>query len=204
MTHVNRRAPQAVTQVRQSGGADVAQFDPLQRVPDALIRVQIWRVAGEALQVQAFGRPRAEEVLDGPPMMNGRAVPDDEQLPADLAQQHPQEPHDRCPIVAILTHLQEEASIEGDGADGGEMVTREGHAQDGSLPPRRPGADRKWEQIEARFIYPDDGRSLFVRPFLSAGQRSSPPAAILASSRCVARLIGCWRLQPHARRIRLT
>ncbi len=71
------RAAHAVTQVCQIGGADVAQFDPLQVGPDPLIRVQVWvqvwRVAGEPLQVQAVGRPRAEELLDGPTMMDRRA-----------------------------------------------------------------------------------------------------------------------------------
>jgi hypothetical protein len=74
MTHADRSAPQAVTQVRQVGGADVAQFDPLPIGPDPFIRVQIGRVAGEALQAQALGRPGCEDVVDCLTMLNRRAV----------------------------------------------------------------------------------------------------------------------------------
>ncbi len=93
-------------------------------------------------------------------------------------------------MVAVLWHLQEEAPIQRDGADGREMVVGKGHAQDGSLASRRPGAYRQRQQIEARFSYPDDGRSLFARPFLRLGQRSSYQVAILAALRCVARVMG--------------
>ena|SRR6516165_6550489 len=105
MTNSDSSAPQSVTQLGQICGADVAQLDPLQVVPDALIRVQVWRIAGEALQVQALGRPRCEEVLDRLAMMDRRAVPDDDQLSGDLAQQHSQEPDDRLPLVAVRAHL---------------------------------------------------------------------------------------------------
>src|SRR5262249_39832433 len=95
-------------------------------------------------------------------------------------------------------------SIQRAGADRRELLTREGHAQERGRSSRRPGADREGKQIEARFGSPDDGRSLVVCPFLSAGQRSSTHAVILAASRGVARGMGGGRLQPPARKSRLT
>jgi len=74
MAHADRGAAQTVTQVRQIRGADIAQFDPLPIGPDALIGVQVWGVARQPLQLQTRSRPRAEEVLDGLAVMNGRAV----------------------------------------------------------------------------------------------------------------------------------
>jgi len=193
-----------MAQVTQIGAADIGQLDALEVVPDALIWVEIGRVAGQLLQLQALGRSRAQEVLDRLPMMNRGPIPDDEQLARNLAQHHAQKVDDRLPVIAILAHLQEQAPIQGDGADGREMVVGEWHMQDGGLSARRPRAQRQGQQIEARFVYPDDGRSLLLRPFLRAGQRSSCHAAILASLRCVARVMGCCRLQPHCLKRRLT
>jgi hypothetical protein len=183
---------QVLAQVAQLAAADIAQLDALEGVPDALIRVEIGRVARQLLQLQALGRPRAQEVLDRLPVMNRRAIPDEQQLPADLAQEHAQKADNRFTVVVVLTHLQEQAPIQRDGADDREVVVGEGHAQDGGLATWRPGTHGHRQQIEARFVYPDDGCSLFVRPFLSVGQRSSYQVAILAASRCVARVMGCW------------
>ena len=66
----------------------------------------------------------------------------------------------------------------------------ERHAEQRRLSPRRPGPYRQRQKIKARFVSPDDGRSLFVRPFFRVGQRSSYHVAILASLRCVARVMG--------------
>ncbi len=106
-----------MAQVAQTGAADIGQFDALQVVPDALIRIEIRRVAGQLLQLQALGRPGAQEIFDGLPMMNRGAIPDDQQLAADLAQQQAQERDDCFPIIAVFAHLQEQAPIERDGAD---------------------------------------------------------------------------------------
>jgi hypothetical protein len=51
----------------QVGTAQITQFDALEVVLDALIRVELRRVARQALQVQAFGRPWARKSLIGWP-----------------------------------------------------------------------------------------------------------------------------------------
>jgi hypothetical protein len=104
-------------QFGQIGAAAVLELDALQVVPDALIRVQLGRIARQALQMQALGRPRRQEVLDRLPFVDGGPIPDDEHLAADLAQQHPQKADHRLGGVRLLLHLQKEAPVQGDATD---------------------------------------------------------------------------------------
>jgi len=75
-----------------------------------------------------------QEVLDGLAAMNGRAIPDDQQLAADLAQQHAQEAHDIGRAVGLLLGLHEQAPRRHDAADRREMVMGERHLQEGVCP----------------------------------------------------------------------
>ena len=50
------------SEVVKSMTTDVAQFDALEILPDPLIRIEIRSIAGQLLQMQAFGRPRFEKV----------------------------------------------------------------------------------------------------------------------------------------------
>ena len=59
---------------------DIAQLHPLEVIPDALIGIEIRRIAGQLLQMQAFGRPALEKVLDLVSAVNGRAIPDEHDL----------------------------------------------------------------------------------------------------------------------------
>src|SRR5262249_17650472 len=54
--------------------ADLGQLHALHVVPDALIAVQVGRVAGQLLQVHPFGRPAAQDVFDRLPAMDKRAA----------------------------------------------------------------------------------------------------------------------------------
>ena len=63
-----------------------------------------------------------------------------------------------------------------------------GQAEDGRLPARGVGPDRAREQVEARFVDPDDGPPLLVSPLFRAGQRSVRQASIAASFRWLARV----------------
>jgi len=51
-------------QVVQIPTTDIAQFHPLEVIPDALIRIEIRSIAGKLLQMQAFGGASLEKVLD--------------------------------------------------------------------------------------------------------------------------------------------
>ena len=72
-------------QVVQVGAADVAQLDTLEIIPDALIRIEIWGIARQLLQMQAFGGPSLEKVFERVRPVDGRAVPDEDDLARNLA-----------------------------------------------------------------------------------------------------------------------
>src|SRR5690348_2636265 len=79
------RATQGQGQRGQVRTTEIAKLDALEVVPDAFVWVQLGRITRQALQMQAFGRSTAQEIFDGLAAVDGRAVPDDEQLPADFA-----------------------------------------------------------------------------------------------------------------------
>src|SRR6266849_1024802 len=186
--------PQGVTQGRQVGTAHVAQFHPLERVPQAFDRVKLRRIPGQLLQMQPPGRPAGQEVLDGLAPMNGCPIPDQEQLARDLAQQHAQEAHHIGRVVGMVLGLQEQPSVGGQGTNRRQMVMRERHPQNRGVAPRRPGAHRPRQQVDARLVYPDERAFLVACFFLRAGQRSRHQSAMAASSRWLARSTGRWTL----------
>src|SRR5258708_10757500 len=192
------------TQIEEIGAAAVAQFDPLEIVPQPFDRIEFGRVAGQLLQVQACGRTAGEVVLDGMGAMKWCAVQDDEELAADLTQQPAQEAHDIGAAIGMVLRLHKEAPVRGESADRGQVVVRQRHAQDGRVPTGRPGPHGHRQEVEAGLIYPDDGAPLLDRFFSKAGHRSCHQAAMPVSSRCVARSRGRWTLWCRAWSSRLT
>lgn len=73
-------------------------------------------------EVDALCRTRREELSDDLATVDGRAIPDHEQLAAHLAQQLPQEGNDRRAAIRRLLEVGKEATIGGEGADRREMV----------------------------------------------------------------------------------
>ena len=67
------------------------EFDALEQVPDALIRVEFRRIARQLLHLQAFGCSTRQEHFDRLPPMNRCSIPNDQELPGDLPQQEAQE-----------------------------------------------------------------------------------------------------------------
>ena len=109
-------------------------------------------------------------------------------LPGQVGQQVPQEAHHvRAAQGAVGRHLEQQLAVRGDAADDREVIAGEAHAQDRRLAAGGVGPHAAGQQIEAGFVYPDDGAPFGGRPFLSAGQRSAYQRAMAASSRWVAR-----------------
>ena len=195
---------QLLFELRQIPTAHIPQLDSFEVVPDALVSVQVRRIAGQCLQVNAFRSALAQELLDHPAAMNGRAIPDDQQLASQMAEQMPQEAHHVLAMEGGLPDHPEELALGGDAADGREVILGEGDVQGGRLAPWGIGPDSTREEGEARFVYPDDGRSVCFGLCLSAGHRWSYQVWMASSLRWVARSLGCWGLQSMARRRRLT
>jgi hypothetical protein len=195
--------PQLQSEFGEIGAAEVAEFDVLEIVPDTLVRIQIRGVARQLLQLEARRRALCQEVLDGPRAMDRRPIPDHEQLARNLAQQVLQELDDLGAPERPLADLEEEPSIVGQAADDREMIAGTGHPENRRLPPRGVGAHQARQQIEARFVYPDNGTPLALGFAKRAGQRSVHHSRMAASLRWVARRSGFWTLQPTSRRSRL-
>src|SRR5436309_13969084 len=87
-------APQFVGHLWDVAAAQVLEFAAFEQVPDPFLRVQLGRIGWQAFQMQTFGRASFEKVLDGLCAMDRRAIPDDEQVASNLAQQQAQKgPH---------------------------------------------------------------------------------------------------------------
>jgi hypothetical protein len=181
---------QLVAELGQRVTADVAQFTPLEILPEPLVRVQLGRVGGQGLQMQALGRALREEVLDHLRAVDRGAVPDDEQLARNMAQQVLKETHHVRPAQSVVFHLHEDLPRRGDRANSRQVIPRERHPQHRRLAPGRISADGGRQEIEARLIYPHE-RAVFGPSFFSrAGICSAVQAAIVASLRWVARRSG--------------
>jgi hypothetical protein len=117
-----------------------------------------------------------------------------------VAEEMLEEADDIRALVGVVLHQHEQAPRRRDAADDRQMVAAQREAEDRRLPAWGVGSDRAWEEVEARFIDPDDGPALLVGPLFRAGQRSVRQVSIAASFRWLARWIGFWTLQPAARR----
>src|SRR5438067_12634220 len=198
------RLAQRLTEVPQAPAADVAELDPLQVPPDALVRVQVRGVGRQRFDPEALAADLRQQVLDRLPAVDRPAVPDHQQRVRDDLQQVAEEARHVGALEGALLGHEEQVAVRADAADDREVVAAERHPQDRGLPARGVGADGPGQQVEAGLVEPEDHPPFFISPFLSAGQRSAYQAAMAASSRWVARRIGFWTLQPTARSRRLT
>jgi hypothetical protein len=194
------RPAKLATPVLEIPAADVPQLDPLEGVPDALVRVRCRRVARERLQPDTLGPAVRRAVLDRLAAVDRRTLPDDRPLAGDGAQQGPEEADHVRALVGPLLHQQEQPARRGEAADDRQVVTAQRQAAGRRLPARGVGPDGSGQQGGAGRVYPDDRPPFPVGPFPRAGQRSACRAAIAAASRRVARRIGFGGLQPAARR----
>ena len=157
------RQAQFEPEFRQIVAADIAQFAVLEIVPDPFIRVQFRGVAGELLKVQPRRSPLSQEVAHRLRAVDRGAIPDDQQLARDLAEQMVEKADDiRAPERALL-HLEQQASRVGEPADHGPMVMGERRVQQRRLAPRGVGADDAGQRVEGGLVYPDERSLLALR-----------------------------------------
>lgn len=143
---------QFIVNFRQVMATQVLEFDVLQILPDALSWVQIGRVAGQTLQMNVLGSALRQEVFDHLPMMGGQAIPDDEQLALDVAQQVTQETDDIRTFESVVLNHDVQVTTRRNGTDDREVIPTQRKTQDGRLPSGRVSAHSGRQQVEARFI----------------------------------------------------
>ena len=134
----------------------------LEIVPDALIGIQVGRIAGQARQPNAGGRTIGQELLDGLAAMDGCTIPDNQQLAADLLQQPLEKGDDAIAIEGGIPDGQIQLTCWCNGADHREMIAREFTAQHRRFTRRRPGCHHAGQQVERRFIDIEEGALLIL------------------------------------------
>lgn len=98
--------------------AEILDLTSLEQVPDPLLGIEFWRIAGQAFQMEPFGRPSLQKGFDHLCPMDWSVIPDNQQLARNLAQQEAQEAHDIFGVIGSLLHLHEEPPMWRDASNG--------------------------------------------------------------------------------------
>ena len=162
-------------------------------IPDALVRIQFGGIRRERHEVQAPGS--GEQLPNRIAPMDPGIVQQDDQMPADLQQEVPQEPRHVLGKDIVFVELAVQGAMEAPGADrdagdGGDPVVAIAVAQDGRLAHRAPGLADRGDQKEAGFVGKDDMGSQPDDVFFTAGQTVRFHSAIAGSLRSKARRSG--------------
>jgi hypothetical protein len=101
-------------QIGQITTTPILEFAPLEQIPDALLWSEFRRIAGQAFEMDPSGGSSRQEGFDHLAAMNRRAIPDDQQLAGQFAQEEPSEAHDIHSGVPVVLHLKEQLSVRRD------------------------------------------------------------------------------------------
>ncbi len=142
----------------------VFEFASFEQIPDPFVRIEFGRIARQAFQMETFSSTLRKEILDDLAAMDRGPIPNDEQLPSDLAQQELQEPHHIWPFVGVILDLHDQLALGSQGSYGRKMIVGQRNAQDRRLPTRRVGAHGQGQQVKGCLIDPHQG-SLFLLGF---------------------------------------
>ena len=173
----------------------VAQFVVLEQVPEAIRRVEVWRIGGQSLQMEALTGIGGQEVLDGLAVMDRGAVPEHQQGAGEVLEELAQEAHDLGARDGMGVRAGEDPALLGERADDREMIATERRPQHRRLSARCPRPPHRWQQGEPGLIYPYERASLRFGLCFKAGQRSCHHRAMAAASRWLAGQAGFCTLQ---------
>ena len=162
--------------------------------PDVLHGVELGRVPRQRLQRDPAALS-ADVLLHDTAAVRGQAVPDDEELAAQMALQVPEEFDDLRPF----DRSREESEVETPPRDAGdrrEQVPVEVLLEDRRLSARRPRPTPVRPFGQSALVDEDDRLPVGGGVFFSAGHRTRFQWRIAASLRSSARPVGRWQLQP--------
>ena len=94
---------QCLTQLIQVLTAQILEFAAFEQVPHLFLRVQFRSVGTQTFQMHTLSRRTGEERFHYVCSMNGRAIPNDQKLPADLAHQAGTARHPRLYTCALAS-----------------------------------------------------------------------------------------------------
>ena len=145
--------------------AKIGQLALLHVAPDVLDRVEFRRVSGQSLQDEVPVE-RFNVVLDEAAAVRRQAVPDDQQLAANLLGQRLQEFDELR--AADRAGIQTEIEVPvADASDDGELLPVKAVLQNRSLAFGRPGLYPSGSLAQSAFVDEDDGAPFAARLFLA-------------------------------------
>ena len=123
---------------QQTLAADVLQLNAFEVLPDPFVGVEIGSVEkGKLFKLHPRSCSASQKLLYGPSTLDGRAVPDYQELALDPAQEVLEETHHVFSVEGALLLHHVEPALKGDAADHREMIAGELLVQDGRLAHRR-------------------------------------------------------------------
>jgi hypothetical protein len=105
--------------------------------------------------------------------MRGTAIPNHQEQTREQAQQLSEKSNDFLTGDRMLVSLQKQPTLGCDYPDERKMIIRQKLFQDGRPATRSRSAHDEWQQVNARFVYEDDGSPFFGRLFFNSGQHFS-------------------------------
>ena len=141
--------------------------------------------------------------FDGLAAVDGRSVPNDQELAGQVAQKRFQE-LGRARAIDTAFVNSEIKLPERQAGNEREFVPVERLAQHRGLPARSPRAHPVRPGAQSALVDEDDGAAFPPGFFLRRGHVTRFQSAIAASLRSMARRVGCWQLNPKPRKTRQT
>jgi hypothetical protein len=177
-------------------GDQVGNFVGFEMAPHVFHRIEFGRIGRQAMDLQT---PfcAGNEAFDQGTAMNGRAVPQDENLSGNMPQEVLQKENDLGALDAAGIKLKVEAPKR-QSANEGKALPIEGFLQKRGLPAWRPSASPAGARAQAAFVDEDDSLPLAAGFFFRAGHSTCFQRRMAFSSRSTARRSGRWQLKPLA------
>src|SRR5689334_12683165 len=136
---------------------NILEFDALEQVPDAFLRIQLWSIGRQAFEMNPFGSTFCQKVFDGLTTVNGGSIPDHQKFPGDLPQEQLQEANHVRAFVRMVLGLHEYPSFWSDATHCREMVTGQLDFHQRRLAHRGIRAYSHRQEIKGRLISKDNG-----------------------------------------------
>jgi hypothetical protein len=173
----------------------VFEFNILQIIPNAFIRVRVGGITRQLFQMKSFGRTLAQKLFNRLAPMSRQAIPDEQQLALKTMQQMFEKTNHPWPPERLFLGPGEQFTVAGYGADDRQVFPRarfeNRRLASGCISPHRPR-----QQIKTGFIYEYYGSFFTGSFFFNASHFWLRHCSMATSLRWLARLSGFWRLQP--------
>ena len=177
-------------------GDEVGNLMAFEVAPHIFHRIEFGSVGGQPFQ----GDPApggSDKVSHQDTAMDGRSIPQDENLSGNMPHQVLEKDNDLGTLEAAGIKLKVE-SPKSQSPNDGKALPIEGFLQERSLPARSPSPSPAGARAQAAFINEDDGLPLAAGFFFRAGHSTCFQRRMAFSSRSTARRSGRWQLKPLA------